>query len=402
MAAHAGGDYLAGEDLDDLFELLEGGFLDEDVDFNVELDAVITEVEAYEEVGYPCQDCDKICKSQRGLTRHRNVKHTTEVTPEISTNAGPSLPKLTKEEQILKKLHPLKLKVLITKSAEICLGDQCLPKSTREVFRDFKVSNDDAVKLWEKLKPIIGKYNGDAEDFYANFYGLLKDNLLPSKFEDTTLSNIILTELANHVLIHLSGNDKVVDSVTEAVTPISENEQKSLQYVAGFIVHKLYTKFRFSKKSQQSEFNKQAVSILQACKVDCDDSQTLINIRDRGGLWRVNKQIQELFRECEKMFRLKTSNLSTTLNCQDLVKNMLKNCSVLSNFKSVCYTIDPQVSKEVSMNLLEHMLTMFTRVRSFSYARDIREKHKAAKKLAKKRSLRTEIKKASSSKDMGH
>ena len=45
------------------------------------------------------------------------------------------------------------------------------------------------------------------------------------------------------------------------------------------------------------------------------------------------------------------------------------------------------------------MLTLFVRVRSFSYAR---EKHKAAKKLSRKRSLRTEIKKASSSTESGH
>ena len=44
----------------------------------------------------------------------------------------------------------------------------------------------------------------------------------------------------------------------------------------------------------------------------------------------------------------------------------------------------------------------FTRVRTFSYANDICEKYKSKKKHAKKSSLKTEIKKARSSTDMGH
>ena len=57
---------------------------------------------------------------------------------------------------------------------------------------------------------------------------------------------------------------------------------------------------------------------------------------------------------------------------------------------------------QVSLNLLEHVLTLFVKVRTFSYAKDIKEKHKVAKKQTKKRSLRTEIKQASSSLELGH
>ena len=70
-------DYLVGDDLDDLFLLLEGGFLDEDADLNREVDDLVTEVAADEEnaEGYKCNSCDKICKSQRGLSRHKNATH---------------------------------------------------------------------------------------------------------------------------------------------------------------------------------------------------------------------------------------------------------------------------------------------------------------------------------------
>ena len=70
-------DYLVVDDLDDLFFLLEGGFIDEDADLNREVDDLVSEVAADEEnaEGCKCNSCDKICKSQPGLTRHKNATH---------------------------------------------------------------------------------------------------------------------------------------------------------------------------------------------------------------------------------------------------------------------------------------------------------------------------------------
>ena len=42
-------DFLAGEELGELFVLLDGGFLDEDVDFNAEIDSMVKEVADSEE-----------------------------------------------------------------------------------------------------------------------------------------------------------------------------------------------------------------------------------------------------------------------------------------------------------------------------------------------------------------
>lgn len=164
----------------------------------------------------------------------------------------------------------------------------------------------ETLHLWDKFKVIIKDFNGDAEKFYTEFYGRLIDNLLPSKFEDIALTNILLTEVANHLLIHLNGGGS--DILTLQSPPsksdyvLVDRELKSLQYLGGYIVHKLYTKFKFSPNNK-SVHNKLAVVILQACKVDCDDSQTYVNTRDRGGLWKVNKKTQVIFVECEKKFR---------------------------------------------------------------------------------------------------
>ena len=81
---------------------------------------------------------------------------------------------------------------------------------------------------------------------------------------------------------------------------------------------------------------------------------------------------------------------------------MQTNSIIIPNYDSLCYSTDPKVNKELSLNLLESMLELFVKVRMFSFGRDIKEKHKVKNKKAKARSLRTEIKKSSCSKDFNH
>ena len=59
---------------------------------------------------------------------------------------------------------------------------------------------------------------------------------------------------------------------------LSEKDLKTLQYLAGFVVHTLYVKFRFRSRKCDDEFNKQVASILFACKLDHDSSQTYVNL----------------------------------------------------------------------------------------------------------------------------
>lgn len=384
-------DFLAGEDLDDLYFLLDGGHLDDDDGFNVEINAAVSEVADAEVFQtFKCNQCEKVCKSKRGLTRHINTKH-----------KKTTLDNEASDLDSLQKLPFSKLSIIVENCAAIVAGDMCLPEATRKVFENFNFSLEETNMLWEKMKPLIDGFNGNAENFYAEFYGLLTENILSFKFEDIIFTNILMTEVANHVIIHLTKkNTDTVDS-NKVFTSISDREMKCLQYISGYIVHKFHSKFRFSKQCA-SNFNRQCVAILQACKIDTDDSQTLVNARDRGGLWKVNKRMQGIFLKSECIFRSETSKFTVKIVCTDIVNHMLQNCTIISNYKSLCYDIDPKVNGEVSLNLLEQMLTLFIRLRTFSFAKDVREKHKAAKKSTKKRALRTEIKKGSSSTDNGH
>ena len=93
----------------------------------------------------------------------------------------------------------------------------------------------------------------------------------------------------------------------------------------------MYTKFKFSNK-YKSDHRHQTLSILKACKVEHDDSQTLVNLNDRGGLWKVNKEMQGIFIECENIFRARTSTFQTSIDSTSLVSEMLQNCHVVSSY----------------------------------------------------------------------
>ena len=92
-----------------------------------------------------------------------------------------------------------------------------MPEEIRVKFskQSFCFSTEDPISLLEKFQDFISKYNGDAKKFYSQFYGLLYENLLPSKFEDVLLTNTLLTEVANQILKELSGSKYNTSSFSE-------------------------------------------------------------------------------------------------------------------------------------------------------------------------------------------
>ena len=85
-----------------------------------------------------------------------------------------------------------------------------------------------------------------------------------------------------------------------------------------------------------------------------------------------------------------------------MVSELLKTPSVLFHYNKLRNETEGKVSKEVAFNLLEHLLTLYIRVRTFSFVKDQHELHSIKSRRKEARSLCTEIKQASSSRDQGH
>ena len=108
-------EFIAGKDLDDLYALLDNVFLDEDVDFAKDLAALV--IAESHEANFCCDECSKVCKTQRGLTRHKNTKHS-------SSRSSSGVP-VSSETIIEKKLHADVLLRIVNECAESCFNDLC-------------------------------------------------------------------------------------------------------------------------------------------------------------------------------------------------------------------------------------------------------------------------------------
>ena len=168
--------------------MLAGGFLDDDEDFNGELESGTTaEENAEEKKVYVCEICGKECVSSRGLKRHETLKH---------TRAGTSKTEEKTKKTVSTLLQISQFEEIVKECTKLCHRDSCLPDNIRNMVDSFEVDWQDAVDLWEVLEPVITKFHGDPENFYCYFYGLLQDNLLPNKFGgDITLTNKLLAEI---------------------------------------------------------------------------------------------------------------------------------------------------------------------------------------------------------------
>ena len=81
---------------------------------------------------------------------------------------------------------------------------------------------------------------------------------------------------------------------------------------------------------------------------------------------------------------------------------LIKDVLIRSTFSDICGDAEIKVDNDVSKDLLYALLHLYIRVRSHSYARQIREKHKQQKKEGRNKSLRTTIKQKTLSTDLGH
>ena len=211
-------------------------------------------------------------------------------------------------------------------------------------------------------------------------------------------------EVANRELSHLTGSvikESSVDLVSDIL--FTKKELNIINYLSGYVFSTFYRRIRTSKTSQ-SIHGSQSLHILLAgkSKIPSSDNMFITQAKDRGGLWTVTIEVFQIFRNVECYFRRSTAVISKKIDSTKMVSDLLKNPSIVCNYNVLRNQAAEKVSKEVAINLLEHLIMLYIRVRIFSLVKDKRELHKMESKKKKMRSLRTEIKKASSSLDQGH
>ena len=289
--------------------IFDDGF---DADFHTETNMDVENLVA-EVADYPCNDCNKHYKTKGGLRRHQKSKH-----------------------QPFQKniIDHLQLKGIIEKAAVKLSDDFCFDESVRKAFSLFKISTDESSLIWNQLKDIFEKFSGNAEKFFTSFYGFLQPGkpvlfAQISRYQSTLLS----TEVANQFLA-LANAEDTTQPISRSDINFSEKDIASLEYLAGYCFRTVYARLRNSSK-HRSVHSQQSMSVLQAGKCNSDAEmpvQRLVDVRDRGGLWKVDERVQAIFRVSEMEFLIASFGFQTKIDAESLVSKLLKDLVIRSNF----------------------------------------------------------------------
>ena len=410
-------DFIYGDDLDALLAAIDADVLENDTDFDLDMNSIVEEIpEDSVKSMFSCSLCPKVCISKGGLSRHTNAKH-----KDINTDINqPNQPKKSSKDkkEAEEVMHPLYFKKYLEECIVKLANDECYP--AEEVMHEFKIfrigSLDDVIYTYNIVRDVIQSFNGDAEKFYPLFYKRISETEKAFKNElSKTCSLLLGFEVANHVLCHLTGSSikNNILEFAEKSHEFTEKEKSIICYLSGYVFSTFYRRVRFSnKKSSDNIYHQQYLSLLLAGKVSEGGADMpehkLIDARNRGGLWKVTKEVISIFTSAESLFHSFVIKNYNKIDSKEMVSCLMKDCGVLSNFSKIRNLATDSESKEVSvkkevyLNLLQDLLMLYIRVRSFSFVKDKQQLHKMNYATKKSRSLRTEIKKSSSCLDQGH
>lgn len=236
--------------------------------------------------------------------------------------------------------------------------------------------------------------SGNAERFYSSVYSTIALNAV-KHFEGLSrnAATLLSTKVANCLLAH--SKEKIDSMVTCAsLTKLSDEEKAGLQYIRGYVLHKLHTKHAIN--SSESE---QAVSILKAGKLEDQNAiecQKLTSSLNRGGSWAILKTAQSIFEKTEHYFREATSKANVqNIAYASIILRSVHDVYVISAYNSMLSNSELIVNSSVAKDVLHSIIQLYVKVCSFSFAKDIIQKHKIRLKQMKSQALRKDISRAS-------
>lgn len=281
------------------------------------------------------------------------------------------------ESSKITTVSPQELTMLLKKTLQKIIFQDMYPEDILLEVNNLqdKVSTND--KFIEKLyTDVCKKINfKNTESFYISFYNtIVRESTGYFHQVANKCATIVTRKLGDELMkfVTTKRNPEVEEIVTKN---LSEKEVSALQYLGGYVLHNLYRKCRNSSKYKDNA-HQEIMSLLLAGRTDSNPNSKLVEALSRGGLWFIDGNIERIFVITEKYFCIKSMNHHNKITVFDMVKNLMEFPQIQTIFKLVVDSSDIEISKEVSKSTLYGMLTLYIRVRSFSFAKDTVEKHK--------------------------
>lgn len=178
-----------------------------------------------------------------------------------------------------------------------------------------------------------------------------------------------------------------------------------LQYIGGYVLKNFIQAcsiniyfFIYGSKSPESQ---QSISIHKAGRGESDDaSQKLVSWLSQGGLWGITKAAEKIFLQVEKRFRSSTCNVPVVkINIDKIRLESSSDLEVIAAYDTLISNSKLRIDKHVAKDVLQSILDLYIRVRSFSFAEDVVQNSKIKMKQLKKKAICKEISRASKGSD---
>ena len=366
--------------------------------FNFDLSVAIIEEETDEvgseffdsvkEIGsksFACTHCEKICKSKGGLTRHINSKH--KEARDIATSAEHNQIPLC-EGTITSIIQSIKTDLLEKKY----YGE--------EIQNGLKnVSGGEA--LLDALQPLYEKFcrKKNMDKLLESFYGLIPRSCELLNCNEYRVANLVMVQIPDHLASYYEINrtettTEGISTTTSSEKRINPEERGPLSYLAGYVVSKLHKTCARSKDKNNGEL----LSLLQNMKSAEGLTNSFISARTRGGLVTLCDDLVGILEIAEVLFREKlneSEELLRKIPVENICISTMNSPQVKSLWENIVMSADVNQSSSTQKLLLENVIKLYLKVRSFSYAKDYITKHKIKGKQLKRKALRKDMKQSS-------
>nr|XP_047132202.1 uncharacterized protein LOC124811089 [Hydra vulgaris] len=276
-----------------------------------------------------CSDCSKAFKTTSGLKRHINSKHKELVpTDNLVEVVGSESVDLNKNIQLC--IQSTQFKDLLNNARHKLSTDDCFCNEDRECFKNMVVTESEYLQVKSFFLKEMHEFKGNAEKFYCSLHHKYTTESVAIKTIPKELYYLLLAELTTSCLNFLiTKESKLIGEDSNLEINLSEKDIRCLEYIAGYVFQKLYSKLR-NKKINDGAMSGQWLDIILSSKTQ--EEQKLVDSRERGGLWKMNTLVINIFSECEKKFRIHTSVNFRKIDSKVLVSQLLNNCFVKSCF----------------------------------------------------------------------
>lgn len=257
----------------------------------------------------------------------------------------------------------------------------------------------DCESLWDTLKIHIDFKNSDT--FLSSYYKFIVENgqMFQNMLSISTV-RLLLIKLADILLIkHENKQRKQIEETSHNLSP---RQLAGLQYIGGYILHKLHKKIKNSNKWQTSEAQT-CIAILEEAQEkenEKENNQKLVSALNRGGLWFISSDLQQILVICEKYFLRKTGGKPKSSIKVDKITSDLCTLSYIQDiFQKIIQDIDILNNSEVIKNTLHLIISLYIQVRMFSITKDYVQFCRSSKRSkGKDKSLRKTLKNSSTKK----